>query len=124
MSLFVVMLLIASVSADEKNKQQAYSNADHTITAAEQEQNNPDCHIGSGIKYSDGKGGVRDYAEELKWAQDAEQQDDAIAQFFLGSAYSNGCGVPRDHKEAAKLYRKAANQGFNLGARPRISDFC
>jgi hypothetical protein len=55
MRLFIIMLLKASrvlflseesVCANEKNKQEPYSNADHTINAAEQEQDNPDCHVG------------------------------------------------------------------------------
>jgi len=29
----------------------------------------------------------------------------------LGAAYANGTGVPRDLAEAAKWYRKAADQG-------------
>ena len=35
----------------------------------------------------------------------------ARAQYNLGSMYSNGDGVPRDHAEAVKWYRKAAEQG-------------
>ena len=36
---------------------------------------------------------------------------DKIAQFNLGSMYANGEGVLEDDKEAAKWYRKAADQG-------------
>lgn len=47
-------------------------------------------------------------------------QGHAIAQFFLGDAYSNGEGVVQDSKEAVKWYRLAADQGdadaqFSLG---------
>src|SRR4029078_1438391 len=34
------------------------------------------------------------------------------AQLYLGSLYGNGKGVPLDHAEAAKWYRKAAEQGY------------
>ena len=36
---------------------------------------------------------------------------DAEAQSYLGYAYSNREGVPKDLKEAVKWYRKAAEQG-------------
>ena len=46
---------------------------------------------------------------------------DARAQCNLGRAYDNGEGVTQDKEEAAKWYRKAAEQGYakaqyNLGA--------
>lgn len=37
---------------------------------------------------------------------------DPKAQLYLGSMYGNGKGVPLDHAEAAKWYRKAAEQGY------------
>jgi len=45
---------------------------------------------------------------------------DAKAQLSLGVAYHRGSGVPQDHAEAVKWYRKSADQGnasarFNLG---------
>ena len=45
---------------------------------------------------------------------------DAKAQFNLGLKYDTGEGVPQNYTEAAKWYRKAAEQGyaeaqFNLG---------
>jgi TPR repeat protein len=36
---------------------------------------------------------------------------DAKAQFNLGVMYDKGEGAPRDHAEAMKWYRKAADQG-------------
>ena len=49
------------------------------------------------------------------------EQGDAMAQLFLGIRYSNGTGVPKDDKEAAKWYRLAADQGvakaqYSLGS--------
>jgi TPR repeat protein len=43
-----------------------------------------------------------------------------LAQFNLGAYYAQGTGVPQDAAEAAKWYRKAAEQGdpdaqFELG---------
>jgi len=47
-------------------------------------------------------------------------QNDAEAQFELGVMYDTGEGAPQSHTEAAKWYRKAAEQGWakaqhNLG---------
>ena len=36
----------------------------------------------------------------------------AEARTLLGAMYWSGEGVPRDHKEAARLYLRAANQGY------------
>jgi TPR repeat protein len=36
----------------------------------------------------------------------------AEARTLLGAMYWSGEGVPRDHKEAARLYLLAANQGY------------
>ena len=49
----------------------------------------------------------------------AEQNEDG-GQFGVGYAYANGLGVEKDENEAAKWYRKAADQGHtaaqnNLG---------
>jgi TPR repeat protein len=61
-----------------------------------------------------------DYGTALQeWRPQAEQGD-AGAQLNLGYMYSNGYGVPQDHKEAIKWYRRAAEQGsdraqYNLG---------
>ena len=45
---------------------------------------------------------------------------DTEAQYNLGVVYAKGEGIPRDHAEAVRWYRKAARQGFvraqnNLG---------
>jgi hypothetical protein len=39
-------------------------------------------------------------------------QGDADAQYDLGASYDNGQGVPQSDAEAAKWYRRAADQGF------------
>ena len=50
----------------------------------------------------------------------AAEQGEAEAQWSLGRMYDYGRGVAKDHREAAKWYRKAAEQGhataqYNLG---------
>ena len=49
----------------------------------------------------------------------AAGQGYARAQYDLGNAYLNGRGVPQDDKEAARLYRLAAEQG-NVYAQQRL----
>ena len=39
------------------------------------------------------------------------RSSDTLAQFNLALRYSNGQGVPKDEKEAVRLYRLAAEQG-------------
>ena len=47
----------------------------------------------------------------MKWYREAAQQGSASSQYYLGTAYDKGQGVPQDHAEAEKWYRKAAEQG-------------
>ena len=55
-----------------------------------------------------------------KTLEQRAEAGDAEAQNSLGEAYYSGKGVPEDHKEAVKWFRKAADQGIadaqkNLG---------
>jgi TPR repeat protein len=57
------------------------------------------------------------YVEELKHRA---QQGDVVTQLLLAHHYAAGSGVPQNHAEAVKWYRKAADQGYtkaqmNLG---------
>ncbi len=67
----------------------------------------------------------RDYATALREYRPLVNQGHAIAQSYLGFMYDNGQGVPQDYAEAAKWYRKAAEQGeqprFHVRQRPRRS---
>jgi hypothetical protein len=68
-----------------------------------------------------------DLAEAAKWFRLAAEQGHASAQYFLGTMYDGGLGVPQDDAEAAKWYRLAAEQGlaeaqYNLGVRYRKGD--
>jgi TPR repeat protein len=65
--------------------------------------------------------GASEESEFVAEMQVLADQGHAIAQFFLGDAYSNGEGVRQDKNEAAKWYGLAADQGdkdaqFSLGA--------
>jgi TPR repeat protein len=51
------------------------------------------------------------YTEALRLCQPLAEQGDLRAQSVLGSMYLKGRGVPQNDFEAAKWYRKAAEQG-------------
>lgn len=51
------------------------------------------------------------YAKAAELIRSLAEQGDASAQNRLGAMYSDGKGVPQDHKEAAKWLRLAAEQG-------------
>jgi TPR repeat protein len=50
-------------------------------------------------------------AESLDDIRRKAEAGDVHAQLILGYLYDSGEGVPRNHKEAAKWYHKAAGQG-------------
>ncbi len=53
-----------------------------------------------------------DYATALREIRPLAEQGDDQAQYYLGSMYHYGQGVPQGYAEAVKLYRKAAEQGY------------
>ena len=71
-----------------------------------------------GLRYADGKGVPKNYAESIKWIRLAAEAGHTDAQLNLGLKYANGRGVPQDDAEAVKWFRLAAendgNAHFNL----------
>lgn len=51
------------------------------------------------------------FAEAVKWWRKAAEQDNVMAQYFLGVAYVQGDGVEKNRAEAEKWLSKAAAQG-------------
>ena len=49
--------------------------------------------------------------ENIQRLQEKAEQGGAKEQTVLGGAYENGWGVPQDDAEAAKWFRRAAEQG-------------
>jgi TPR repeat protein len=68
-----------------------------------------------GLQYRDGAGVAQDYARALELLTLAAETGFAPAQYFLGSSYDNEYGVTRDVVEAAKWYKRAADQGEPQG---------
>ena len=60
-----------------------------------------------------------DYKTAYQLIKPQAEKGDANAQFILGFLYDEGKGVPQDYTEAAKWYRRAAEQG-NKAARHNL----
>src|ERR1700745_3217196 len=54
----------------------------------------------------------RDFAAAIAVWRPLAESGNAEAQTLLGAMYWSGEGVPRDHKEAAKWYLRAAEKGY------------
>ncbi len=64
--------------------------------------------LGSGVAaYQSG-----DYAAALTELAPLAEKGDGEAQYYLGSMYEGGLGVPPDAEKALALFRKAADQGI------------
>ncbi len=50
----------------------------------------------------------------IYWLKKAAEQGDADSQWLLGTCYEKGRGVSRNFYEAAKWYKKAADQGHRF----------
>ena len=79
-----------------------------------------DVQFNMGLKFANGKGATRDYAQAAEWYLKAADQSHSLAQFNLGMMYAQGQGVPRDAAQSAVWFGRAARQGdagaqFNLG---------
>jgi uncharacterized protein len=105
---------------------------------ARAEKRDAEPQYGLAYMYHQGKGVAQDYSEAVRWARMARNRilrrrgsaaglcrgcslvpqsirpGFAKAQFALASMYYDGKGVPQDYAEAARWYRKAAEQGDAL----------
>lgn len=59
-------------------------------------------------------GPIPDYGEAERWLRLAATQDDADAQFWLGTGYERGYFGAIDYRETLKWLRRAAAQGLPL----------
>jgi len=69
----------------------------------------------------------RDNSAEILEIRSRAERGEARAQFVLGLLYTQGEGVPKDHKEAARWIRLAADQGHaaaqvGLGLRYKLGE--
>lgn len=67
------------------------------------------CELGS--RY----GNLHNYTESAKWYTEAAKQGNTLAMVFLGYYYESGNGVPKNKRQAAQLWVKAAELGDKTG---------
>jgi TPR repeat protein len=65
--------------------------------------------------------GVDAQAPDLEQWRARSELGYASAQYFLGTMYATGRGVPEDDVKAVRLYRLAAEQGFAGAPKSKVS---
>jgi hypothetical protein len=93
---------------------------DQEVTPPNADYGDADVHFSRGLKFANGEGATRDYAQAAEWYHKAADQSHSLAQFNLGMMYAHGQGVTRDAAQSVMWYGRAARQGdagaqFNLG---------
>ncbi len=93
---------------------------DREVTPRNADYGNADVQFSMGLKFANGEGAMRDYAQAAEWYHKAADQSHSLAQFNLGMMYAHGQGVTRDAARSVMWYGRAAQQGdagaqFNLG---------
>jgi TPR repeat protein len=92
--------------ADAPSTQTLIEQATHGDAAAQ---------VSLAVRYRDGKGVERDYAQAMRWAHMAADQGDPAALDFVGYMYFRGVGV-KHNADVAVGYFKAAADKFAAGA--------
>ena len=72
--------------------------------------------------YDKGYGVVQDYSKAKKYYELASEQNNQLANLFLGNLYYNGFGVNQDYLEA-KIYYSFALQTDNCEILNKFIDF-
>ena len=76
-----------------------------------------------GLKFANGQGATRDYAQAAEWYHKAAEQCHSLAQFNLGMMYAHGQGVARDAAQSVIWFGRAARQG-DAGAQFILGESC
>jgi TPR repeat protein len=82
-----------------------------------------DVQFSMGLKFANGEGATRDYAQAAEWYHKAADQSHSLAQFNLGMMYAYGQGVARDTVQSRMWLGMAAHQG-DAGAQFHLGDNC
>jgi len=69
--------------------------------------------------YRDGEGVAQDFAEAMRWYEQAANSGDVGAQLFVADGYAYGMGVALDRVEAYKWYEIAIRYWGSLAERAR-----
>ncbi|MGA2960939.1 MAG: RodZ domain-containing protein [Candidatus Korobacteraceae bacterium] len=104
--LIAVVCFVLSLSA-------AAQNIDELKRRAQQGDSSAQTSLG--MKYQNGEGVQKDYAEAARWFRKAAEQGNASGQNNLGVMYLSGRGVAKNNAEAVHWFHKAADQGSSMG---------
>ncbi|MDR2845781.1 MAG: sel1 repeat family protein [Candidatus Methanoplasma sp.] len=74
--------------------------------------------------YGDSREIAQDYEKSIKLLLKAAELGDAEAQFKLGEFYCEGVVVPQNYKEAQRMYKLAAEQGYKLDGTRHFDTVC
>ena len=110
--LLTVILTAASLThADETDAM--------TDLTAKAEKGDTGAQLALAVRYRDGKGVAKDYAEAMRWAHLAADKGDAAAMDFVGWMFFRGTGVKHNPTLAAAYFKSAADKSataaWNLG---------
>ncbi len=88
------------------------------------EPNDPNAMFDLAIRYYNGDGVKKNYAETFKWFRKAAYKGDTDAMYNLAVCYDDGIGVEKNHAEAVRWWQRAADRGcadamYKLGGRYR-----
>jgi len=87
-------------------------------------QGDTHAQVSLAVRYRDGKGVKKDYAEAMRWAHLAADRGDAATMDFVGFAYLNGEGVHRSPEVAVGYFQATAFLRSELDAGcPVVIDF-
>jgi TPR repeat protein len=79
--------------------------------AGEARRDDARCLLAQGLRYRNGDGVPRDFAEALRWFGKAAERGLDAAQYELGLMHERGQGVSKNDFDAVAWFRKAAEQG-------------
>ncbi|MBI5684249.1 MAG: SEL1-like repeat protein [Verrucomicrobia bacterium] len=83
--------------------------------SAKAAQGDAEAQFQLGMRYRNGDGVPKNYADAFKWLQKASEQGNAKAQSEFGLMHEGGLGTVVNYEEAVKWYRKSAEQGCAWG---------
>lgn len=93
------------------------------LTPTKADLGDAEVQFGMGLKFANGEGATRDYAQAAEWYHKAADQSHSLAQFNLGMMYASGQGVSRNAAQSVMWFGRAARQG-DAGAQFVLGESC
>ena len=76
-----------------------------------EEPNDPNAMFDLALRYYNGDGVERNYAEAFKWCRKAAYKGNTAAMYTLAVCYDVGIGVEKNPAEAVRWWQSAADRG-------------